>query len=212
MRNPGNHWSGWVAYLSFFRHVARLDLPQYRAFAHYETATIHGSWRWVHPDFCIVSDRPSTLLVDHLRRPHSADGPSHAWRDGWKLYYWHGQEVPAEWIEKKHEITPAMIRAERNAELRRVLTEIYAHVHGAGRIIADMGARMIAEDSAQGRKRRLYDIDGSRFIHVKNGSREQDGSRREFFLGATPEAATPHAAVAASYGRPESTYREAVRT
>ncbi len=53
------------------------------------------------------------------------------------------------------EITPAMIKAERNAELRRVLTEIYAHVHGAGRIIQDMGARLVAEDTAQGRKRRV---------------------------------------------------------
>ena len=62
------------------------------------------------------------------------------------------------------------------------------------------------------RPRRLYNVDGARFIHVINGSLEPDGTRREFFLGADPDAATPHEAVAASYGRPAAAYREAVRT
>jgi hypothetical protein len=212
MRNPGNHWSGWVAYLSFFRHVAKLDLPIYDRFRHYEAATIHGSWRWMHPKFCIVSDRPASIKIDHLRRPHCEDGPSHEWRDGWRLYHWHGQRVDPDIIERRHEITPTMIRAEKNAEMRRVLTEIYAHVHGPGKIIQDMGAKLLSEDTAQDRPRRLYEVDGGRFIHVINGSLEPDGSRREFFLGADPDARTPHDAIAASYGRPARRYREAVRT
>jgi hypothetical protein len=212
MRNPGNHWSGWVAYLSFFRHVAKLDLPIYDKFRHYEAATIHGSWRWMHPKFCIVSDRPASIKIDHLRRPHCEDGPSHEWRDGWRLYHWHGQRVDPDIIERRHEITPTMIRAEKNAEMRRVLTEIYAHVHGPGKIIQDMGAKLMSEDTAQDRPRRLYEVDGGRFIHVINGSLEPDGTRREFFLGADPDAKTPHDAIAASYGRPARRYREAVRT
>jgi hypothetical protein len=58
----------------------------------------------------------------------------------------------------------------------------------------------------------MYEVDGARFIHVINGSLEPDGTRREFFLGASPDAKTPRDAIAASYGRPTRKYREAVRT
>jgi hypothetical protein len=95
MANGGNHWSGWVAFLSFFRHVAKLDLPVYEKWKHYENAAIHGSWRYMHPKFCIVSDRPEFIKIDENRRPHCESGPSHQWRDGWKLYHWHGVAVPA---------------------------------------------------------------------------------------------------------------------
>jgi hypothetical protein len=49
-------------------------------------------------------------------------------------------------------------------------------------------------------------------MHLTNGSLEPDGSRREFFLGAPPEARSPHDVVAASYGRPAAKYVEAIRT
>ena len=167
---------------------------------------------YLYPHVALVSDRPERISFDHMRRLHADDGPALLYRDGYAVYAWHGQRVAADVIEKRHEITPKQIRAEKNAEMRRVLTEIYAHIHGPGKIIEDMGASLLSEDVAQDRPRRLYDVDGGRFIHVINGSLEPDGTRREFFLGAAPEAATPHEAVAASYGRPASAYREAVRT
>lgn len=212
MRSAGNHWSGWAAFLSFFRHVAKLDLPTYDKWRHYESATIHGSWRWMHPKFCIVSDRPCVLKMDAQNRPHCADGPSHEWRDGWKLYHWHGIRVPDHFVEERLQITPAQIKGEKNAEHRRILTEIYASIHGPGAIIQAMGARLISEDKNHGQPRRIYDVDGARYLHVVNGSLEPDGSRREFWLGAESDATTPHDAVAASYGRPAKKYREAVRT
>ena len=166
----------------------------------------------MHPKFCIVSDRPETIKIDNMRRPHCPDGPSHEWRDGWKLYHWHGISVDAQIIEQRRSVTPAMIRSERNAEMRRVLTEIYSYVHGPNKLIDDMGGKLISQDVSHGRPRRLYDVEGERFMHVINGSLEPDGTRREFLLGAAPDASTPGDAVAASYGRPAAKYREAVRT
>ena len=211
MRNGGNHRSFWVACLSFFRHVAKLPID-YSQWQHYEAAAEHGSWRWLHPEFCIISDRPKTLKVDHLNRPHCADGPSHEWRDGWKLYHWKGLRIPAPLVEQRHEMTAQRIAAIANAEHRRAAIEIYAATHGPDRFVSDLHARVLAEDVVHGRPRRLYAVGDQNFLHVINGSLERDGTRREFLLGAAPEAVTPHAAVAASYGRPVVKYREAVRT
>jgi hypothetical protein len=50
-----------------------------------------------------------------------------------------------------------------------------------------------------------------RILEVSNGTREPDGTRRTFHLGAMP-GDTPHQVVAASYGINPETYRESVRT
>lgn len=121
--NGGNQWSGWVAYLSFFRHVAKLELPEYEAFQHYEAAAIHGGPRMMHADFCMISDRPDVLCVDDQNRPHCATGPSHRWRDGWSLWYWHGVKVPQQVIETPDTMTIEQVDGEQNAEVRRVMIE-----------------------------------------------------------------------------------------
>jgi hypothetical protein len=163
----------------------------------------------MHPKFCIVSDRPEYIRIDENRRPHCADGPSHQWRDGWTVYHWHGYRVPSWFIEQKHLITPAAIVAEKNAELRRVMFEIYT----PQRFIAETGAVLLSEDVNLGQPRRLYEAavgpDRLRVLHVVNHSLEPDGSRREFWLGMPDEVASPHDAVARSFGFNPSYYREA---
>jgi hypothetical protein len=211
MRNGGNHWPGRPSFLSFYRHVVQLPID-YAKWQHYESAAIHGSWRWMHPKFCIVSDRPIVLKIDAQNRPHCEDGPSHAWRDGWKLYHWRGVKIEADMIERRHIMTAKEIMAIPNAEQRRCAVEIYAATHGPKRFVADLGAELISEDKSHRRPRRLYRIGDMRFVHVVNGSLEPDGTRREFMLGAPADAETPASAIAASYGRPSSKYREAVRT
>ena len=95
MANGGNHWSGWVSYISFFRHIVQLPID-FSAWAHYETAAIHSSWRVMTPDFCIVSDRPEWIRVNAANQPHCDGGPSHRWRDGWELFYMNGVRVSRE--------------------------------------------------------------------------------------------------------------------
>jgi len=124
MSNPGNHASESVAFLSFFRRVAQLDLPIYEVWQHYETAAIHGSWRFMHENFCIVSDRPERIAIDGRNLPHCEDGPSHRWRDGWSLYHWHGMPVPAHWIEQRETLDPAEVIATENVEQRAAGAEI----------------------------------------------------------------------------------------
>jgi len=60
----------------------------------WEECVVHGGFRVLHEDFCMVSDFPEILLKDEQNRPHCENGPSHKWRDGWSLYHWHGVSIP----------------------------------------------------------------------------------------------------------------------
>ena len=122
MRSGGNQWSGWVAYLSFFRHVAKLPLD-YSKFDSYETLTKFGP-RFEHPDFCIISALPDELHRDARGLAHHPSKPYCTWPDGVKLYYWHGVEVPSEWILNPSSVDPASALTWPNIEQRRALCEI----------------------------------------------------------------------------------------
>jgi len=121
-RNGGNQWSYYVAFLSFFRHVAKLPLD-YSKWQHYEAAAVHGGPRFMHERFCIVSDRPLELHKDDQHRPHREDGPSHIWSDGVELYHWHGTRVPARLIVEPESYTAEEIKAIDNTEVFRAMAE-----------------------------------------------------------------------------------------
>lgn len=140
--NGGNQWSGWCAYLSWFRDVAKLDLPEYANYAHYEAATLHGGPRILHKHFAMVSDRPELLLVDERNRPHNATGPFCRWRDGSELYAWHGTYVPAAWILRPESLDPQTALTHENVEQRRAAAEII----GWARVLEHVKARVIDQD------------------------------------------------------------------
>ncbi len=125
----GNMWAGYDCYLTSCRDILGLELTSHAGYAHWEQAAIHGGFRVMHEEFCLVSDFPETLRVDDQNRPHCETGPSHKWRDGWALYFWHGTKVPAEWIEDKKSLTPAIALGQDNAELRRAACEIIGWVN-----------------------------------------------------------------------------------
>ena len=184
MSNPGNQWSSWVAFLSFFRHIARLDLPQYEDWKYYEAAAIHGGPRIMHKEFCMVSDRPEILLVDEQNRPHCETGPFCCWRDGSALYAVHGVRVPAWIIEQPEKITVSIIGREANAEIRRIMVDRY----GPSRYLADSGATLVHKDDF-GCLYRKAQADDEPLVMVKvvNSTRESDGSFKDYWLRVDPE-------------------------
>ena len=114
----GNMWSGYDCYLTACRDILGLELREHAAYAHWEQAAIHGGFRVMHEEFCIVSDFPEIILKDEENRPHCETGPSHRWRDGWSLYHWHGVRVPAHWIEGRENLDPAEVLKSENVEQR----------------------------------------------------------------------------------------------
>ena len=188
MWQGGNQWSGWPAYLSFFRHVARLPID-YSKWAHWETLARRSGPRVVHPEFCIVSDRPEVLRVDAQNRPHCEDGPFCRWRDGSALYSVHGVRVPAWIVEHPDRITVALIDAEQNTEVRRVMIARY----GVEKFVRSGGAELVHEDVARdGTPRRLWrrpvpDGDPVVVVEVHNSTPEPDGSVRSYVNRVHPE-------------------------
>jgi hypothetical protein len=218
-----NFWAGYVSYLSFFRHVAQLQLPEYEKFAHYEDAAVHGGPRFMHRKFCIVSDRPEVIRKDDRHRPHCEDGPFLRWRDGWALYAIRGTRVPADVIENPASVTVERINAEQNAEIRRVMLERY----GWGRYIEDSGAKELHRDEFGTLYRQeLAGDEPLVMVAVDNSTLEPDGTRKRYFLRVHPElrplradgtmgnpqTPTAHNAVASTFGMTGDQYHPVLET
>jgi hypothetical protein len=194
MYQGGNMWSAWDSYITAFRDVLGLVLPQHEKYKAWEACSVEGGFRIMHEEFCIVCDRPEILLKDDQNRPHSAVGPSHRWRDGWSLYYFHGVKVPELIIEHPEQITIVMIETESNAEVRRVMMKRY----GYERYMADCGAKVIeecpADYSAVGLRtaRLLYkevkDDEPICYVDMLNSTPEPDGSVKRYMIRVDPNA------------------------
>ncbi|MDE2101908.1 MAG: hypothetical protein KGL39_31975 [Patescibacteria group bacterium] len=122
MWQGGNQWSAWDSFLSFFRHVVKLDID-YSKYKYWERLAEISGPRIMHSEFCMVSDRPKVLKIDSQNLPHCEDGPFCEWRDGSKIWAYHGVFVPGWIIERPEQITPEKIQNESNAEIRRVMME-----------------------------------------------------------------------------------------
>lgn len=192
MFQGGNQWSAYESHISFFQDVAQLDLPQYEQYQHWRVLSERSGPRYLHPEFCIVSDRPETLTVDDQNRPHSATGPFCRWRDGAALYSVHGARVPGWIVECPERISVATIEAERNQEIRRMMIDRYRlgeDVSGAAAYMRDCGAKIEDADERWGtllRKRREDDTD-LLMLRVINRTPEPDGRFKEYYLRIHPK-------------------------
>jgi hypothetical protein len=105
----GAYWAGICSYIEAMRDVIGLDLPEFKKYQAWEDAAKSGTFRMMHEEFCIVCDFPEVLKIDTDNQAHCENGPSHRWRDGYELYYWHGINVPKEWIMTPDKVDPADI-------------------------------------------------------------------------------------------------------
>jgi hypothetical protein len=201
----GNQWSGWCAYLSFFRHVAQLKID-YSKWQHYESMIEHAGPFVLHSEFAMISDRPECLTVDDQNRPHGENRSFCRWRDGTELFSWHGVRVPRWTIEYPERITAALIHAETNQELRRAMTERM----GWARYLAEAGARQIHQDETG----EVLEVSGlndgdavARFVHVKCPS-----TGREYTLRVPPQTMTAREGVAWTFDVPAEKYQPGQET
>ena len=148
-------------------------------------------------------------MVDQQNRPHSADGPSHRWRDGWELYYWHGVRVTRQIVMEPHTIAIDQVRAEENAEVRRVMIERM----GYERYLRESNATLAHEDR-YGKLWRAPRPDDTDIVMVEviNSTPEPDGSRNRYMLRVPPTIKTAHEAVAWTFGGEPQWYRPQIET
>ncbi|MEU4571271.1 DUF6745 domain-containing protein [Nonomuraea sp. NPDC023979] len=161
-----------------------------------------ASWWWPYERVAIVSARPAELHLDELGRLHAADGPALVWSDGFALHAWHGMPVPAGFTMT--DLTPARIREESNAELRRVMLEHF----GVDRYLAESGARPEHSDETGVLWRiELPGDEPVAMVEVVNSTPEPDGTRRTYFLRVPPWVRRAREGVAWTFGVSEESYR-----
>jgi hypothetical protein len=201
----GNQWAGYDSFLSFFRHVAKLPID-YTKWDAWETLSLHSGPRFVHEQFCIISDRPEILTVDDMNRPHGERGPFCRWRDGSSLYSWHGVRVPWTWIEGREHLTAAFALKVENLEQRRAACEIV----GWDRILSELNARTVNTDPdpmvGELVEVTLPDSGTERFLRVVCGT------GRRFAIPVPPNVQTAIEANAWTYGLTASEYNPEFRT
>lgn len=89
----------------------------------WEIADAASVW-WPFQTGAILAERPSELHVDENGFLHRDDGAAVVYRDGWRVYAWHGLAVPEDWIVHPEAIPAAKLRGfdasfRRFAESRR---------------------------------------------------------------------------------------------
>lgn len=179
----GNTWAGWCSYIAGCRDVLGLELEAFKKYQHWEDAAKCGGFRWMHEDFCIVSDFPEFIRVDDRNLPHCEDGPSHRWRDGWEIYSWHGTQIPKTWIVGDGPTISDAISHE-NVEMRRCASEII----GWDVVLTELNAHTIDKDPdpeiGELIEANLPDVGVERFLRVRCGT------GRSFSLPVPPETET----------------------
>jgi len=140
-------WDAWDAtWISVFAigavslnddKTASIWLPTLRAFE-------AGAFAfWVTDAEVFVATRPTVLEFDAERRLHSATGPAFSWLDDMHDYYWHGTNIPAQWIVDRASLTGAAALACRNIEQRRAAIDML----GWPAILKELDAQIINADA-----------------------------------------------------------------
>ena len=228
----GNMWSAWTSYFEAMRDVLKLQLPEFEKYQAWEECALHGGFRVLHEEFCIVSDFPVEIHKDSENRPHNDIGPSHRWRDGWSLWYIHGVRVTEQIVMRPQTLTIAQIDTEQNAEVRRVMMERF----GMSRYIIESGSKVQhRDDFGLLYRREIANDEPLVMVRVLNATPEPDGSLtteeaieifggekvrfqlkilgwdkparwKEYWLRVPPDMQTAHEAVAWTFGKTPATY------
>ncbi|MFI2413831.1 DUF6745 domain-containing protein [Streptomyces sp. NPDC018947] len=162
-----------------------------------------AGWWWPYERAAVVCERPVALHRDEAGRLDRGDGPALAFPDGFALHAWRGMPVPAAFLGELRALTPERIRAEENAELRRVMLEHY----GYDRYLSESGARPLHTDET-GTLWRI-ELDGDEpvvMVEVLNSTPEPDGSRRTYWLRVPPTTREAREGVAWTFGLAAEAY------
>jgi hypothetical protein len=199
----GQHDAGWLGWVDAFD---RLGLHDATAPAQgLRRAAKAAGWWWPMRGAVILTERPTSITRDDLHRLHSETGPAISYPDGWGIWAVHGVRVPQLVVEHPEQITTAMVLAEPNQEVRRVMADRY----GWDRLAEEGRWNLIdscPDPGNPGQTLRLWDLpsglnaptgnpgDGTvRLLTCVNGTVDRDGTRRQFGLtvpGDAPDALT----------------------
>jgi hypothetical protein len=217
---PQNH-SSFEAYpedlwrIIGFGHGMRLHPAHIGSSGRWDTTSVREQWAMIrfvenvgwwrlHRTHAFISERPTSISLDHQNRPHNVTGPAVMFRDRWPLYAVDGIRLPWWTVEEPNRITSSDIDEIANAELRRVLVTL-----SGDRYIEDRGSQIHADGWGE-----LWEVPrtGGRFLRVVDSTPLPDGTRKRYWLRVPETIDTAHAAVAWTFGLSADTYAPQVET
>lgn len=188
----GNQDCAWLGFYQFFRDEVGLEVCN--KLNGLIELTEHSGWLNVYEDTVVFQHRPELIKFDAEKRLHCEDGPAIRYRDGYSIYSWHGTRIPAEWIEKKSELTAKTALTWQNIEQRRCACEIL----GWAKILRELDAKVIDEDADPEIgtlvEVNIPEVGKERFLKVLCGT------KREFALPVPPNMETALDAQAWTWG------------
>ncbi|MFD6201725.1 DUF6745 domain-containing protein [Streptomyces rubiginosohelvolus] len=189
----GQHDAAWLA--AFDGHGDRL--------AGLAEVARNAGWWWPYENAVVITERPDVLHRDEAGRLDHGEGPALAYGDGFALHAWRGMPVPAAFLDELSSLTPERIRAEGNAELRRVMLEYY----GYDRYLTESGAEPVHRDETGILWRIALDGDEDVvMVEVVNSTPEPDGTYRTYWLRVPPATRTAKDGVAWTFGLEGAAY------
>jgi hypothetical protein len=201
----GQFEAGWLSYYDFCAHLG-VDAEKLQG--QMELAASAG-WSVLFWEWALISARPLRIARDERGRLHSTDGAAVLYPDGFAVHAVHGVRVPADIVEDRPSLTVARIEAEENAEVRRVMVELY----GQERFLLDAGAAEIHRDRFGTLYRKeLEDDEPLVMVKVTNRTPEPDGSFKDYFLRVPPDIEKAHEAVAWTFGKGALDYAPSIET
>ncbi|MFE7140756.1 DUF6745 domain-containing protein [Streptomyces sp. NPDC057644] len=163
----------------------------------------NAGWWWPYERAVVITERPDVLHRDEAGRLDHGEGPALAYGDGFALHAWRGMPVPAAFLAELSSLTPERIRAEENAELRRVMLEYY----GYDRYLTESGAEPVHRDETGILWRIALDGDEDVvMVEVVNSTPEPDGTYRTYWLRVPPATRTAKDGVAWTFGLEGAAY------
>lgn len=138
--NYGQFEASWLSYYDVFQDFGVEGLEIVNGLKEICKST---GWTWLLENVVITTERPLYINRNDEGELHSETTPAIEYPDGFKLYFWNGVEIPDWVIEKPETITITKIKAERNAEISRIMREIY----GTGRYLVDTKSEVIDTDT-----------------------------------------------------------------
>ena len=154
---------------------------------------------------CLLCERHNLISIDEFGRLHSNAGPALGYPDGWSHYAWKGAAVRPWMIDSPGEIRLDRMEREPSLVMRHCMVDIFT----PERFILNGYAERAAQDDCGILWRRRWGLGGEwAAVEVVNGTPEQDGSRKRYYLPVPgPLVKSPRQAVAWTYGLGEEQYR-----
>jgi hypothetical protein len=179
----GQHDANWLAFYEYSRDVCNLKEETNKLEGLIDLAKNAG-WFLPHENICFVSERHSILNRDDQGRLHSLSEAAVLYPDGWAIYAVHGVRVPEYIIKNPEKITIEKIESEENAEIKRVMVDIF----GLDKYIQNCGAKLIHKDNlGELYKKEQSNDEDMLIVKVINSTAEPDGTFKNYFLRVHPE-------------------------